>query len=79
MRHGVVRMDDVEAMGFGDACDRGRQREQVLRLAKERIRRGGHLVEEEAFLKVAEPERPFRADEVHLMAAKRQRLAQLGR
>src|SRR5204863_1306048 len=52
---------------------------QVLRLAEERIRRRQHLVKGEARLEFTKAERHLRADDVHLMAALRQRLAELGR
>ena len=51
---------------------------QVLRLAKQRVGRRQHLVKREARLELAQPERRLGADEVHLVAAARQRLAELG-
>ena len=78
VRDGVVRVDDVEAELARHLDDLVRQREQVLRFAEQRIRRGQHLVEREPLLELAEPERRLRADEVHLVAAAGERLAELG-
>ena len=55
------------------------QRQQILRLTEQRIGRRQHLVERQPLLELAQAERRFRADEVHLMPAQRERLAQLGR
>ena len=45
VRHRVVRVDDVELLLAGHAHDRVGQREQVLRLAEQRIRRRVHALE----------------------------------
>ena len=78
VRHRVVRVDDVQTRLARHLHDPVRERQQILRLAEQRIRRRQHLVEEQPFLKLSEPERRFRADEVRLMPAQRKRLAQLG-
>ena len=78
VRHRVVRVDDVEPMRFGDTGDRVRQREQVLRFAEQRIRRHDDLLETDGRgFAVAPPERRFAADQVHLVAARGQRLREL--
>ena len=51
----------------------------VLRLAEQRIARRVDLVKHEPRMERAEPERLVGADDVHLVAAIRQRLSQLGR
>ena len=79
VRHRVVRVDDVQAELARHLDDAVGQRQQILRLAKQRIRRRRDLVEEQPFLEIAEPERRLGADEVRLMAAQRQGLPQLGR
>ena len=73
-----MRVDDVQLRLARDLHDPVGKRQQILRLAEQRIRRRQHLVEEQAFLEVSEPERRFRADEVRLMPAQGKRLAQLG-
>ena len=69
VRHGVVRVDDVEAELARHLHDPVGQRQQILRLAKQRIGRRQHLVKRQPRLELAQPERRFRADEVHLVAA----------
>src|SRR5262245_30502229 len=78
MRNGVVCVNDVEAEFACYLHNLVRQREQILRLAEQRIRWRQHLVKRQAGLKLAESERCFRADEMHLVAATRKRLSQLG-
>ncbi len=78
MRHGVVRVDDVEPELPRHLHELVGQRQQVLRLAKQRVCRREHLMKREAGLELAQPERRLRADEVHLVAAARQRLSELG-
>src|SRR5262245_1425644 len=77
MRDGVVCVNDVEAEFACDLHNLVRQREQILRFAEQRIGRREHLVKREAGLKLAEPERRFRADEWHLVPPARKGLAQL--
>src|SRR5687767_13735178 len=79
MWNGVMRMDDVEPELARDLDDSIREREQVLRLAKERIGRRQHLMEGESRLELTEAERCFRADEMDLVATAGERLAKLGR
>jgi hypothetical protein len=74
-----VRVDDVEAEFARDLHDAIRQREQILRFAEQRVRGCRDLMEEQPLLEVAEAERRFRADEMRLMTAQRQCLAQLCR
>ena len=77
VRHGVVRVHDVEAEIARHLHHLVGDRQQVLRLAEQRIGRRQHLVERQARLIVAEPERRLRADDVHPVAADGQRLAEL--
>ena len=79
VRDRVVRVDDLERELARDLHDLVGERQDVLRFAKERIARRVHLMEDEPGLVVAEPERRIGADEVHLVAAVRERLRQLGR
>src|SRR6185503_18422237 len=78
VRDGIVRVDDVEAELARNLDDLVRQRQQVLRLPEERIGRRQHLVKRQPRLELAEPERRLRADEVDLVTAPGQRLAELG-
>ena len=55
------------------------ERQQVLRLAKERITGRVDAMKREAGLVVAETKRRLGADQVHLMIPPRQRLGQLRR
>ena len=79
VRHGVVGVDDVEALAVGHLRDGVGQREQVLRLAKERVRRDLDLVEEQPRHSLPHPERRLAADDVNAMAANRECVSQLGR
>ena len=79
VRDSVVRVDDLQRELARHLHDLVGQRQDVLRFAKERIARRVDLVEDEPGLIVAEPERRIRADQVHLVAAIRERLGQLGR
>ena len=79
VRDGVVGVDDLELELARDLHDLVRERQHVLRLAEERIARRVHLMERQAGLVFAEPERRIGADEVHLVAALGERLGQLGR
>ncbi len=79
MRNGVVRVDDVELLLIRDMRDRGGKREQVLRLAKQRIRRHGHAVEVQSRHTTLPAKRRLAADEMYVMAAIGQGLGQLRR
>ena len=74
VRHGIVRVNDVEAQLARDLHDLVGEREQILRLAKERIGGRHDLMERQPGLEFAEPERRLGADEVHLMPARGERL-----
>ena len=73
----VVRVDDVERLRASDLDDLVGQRQQVLRLAEERVRRRLDAMKGQPGL-VAQPERRFTADDVHLMPALAQRRRKLG-
>ena len=60
VRHGVVRVDDVEMLVARHLDDLVRQRQQVLRLAEQRIGRRLDAVERQAGLVVAQAERRVR-------------------
>ena len=66
VRHGVVGVDDVEPALLGDPRNRVREREQILRLAEQRVRRHLDRHERQAGNAVAPPERRLAADEMHL-------------
>ena len=53
MRHGVVRVNDVEIELTRHLHDPVGERQQILRLPKQRIRRRQHLVERQPFLELA--------------------------
>ena len=78
VRDRVVRVDDVEGELARQLDDLVRQRQQVLRLAEQRIASACGRGETPARLVIAETERRLGADEVHLVAAPRERLRQLG-
>ena len=78
VRDGVVRVNDVEIRRPRQLDDLRREREQVLRLAEQRVGRRGHPVERHARLVVAQPERLLAADDVNLVAARGEALGQLG-
>ena len=77
MRDRVVRVNDVQAPLARDLNDRVRERQDVLRLTKQRVARREHLMEGQARLELVS-ERRFRADQVHLMPASRERFSELG-
>src|SRR5207247_859528 len=54
------------------------EREQVLRLTEERVRRRQHLVKPEPLVKLAEAEWHVCADDVYLVTPRGQCLAELG-
>ncbi len=78
VRHGVVRVDDVERVGARHVDDLGRQREHVLRLAEERVGRRVDGVDDDRPARVAQPERDLAAEDVDLVPAPRQAAGQLG-
>ena len=78
VRDRVVRVDDLELELARDLHDLVRERQHVLRLAKERIARRIDLVKHQAGLIVAEAEWRVGADEMHLVATGRQCLRELG-
>ena len=77
VRHRVVRVDDVEPAFAADLDDLVGQRQQVLRLAEQRVAGRPHGVEGESRLEVAQPHRRLAADEPHLVAAPREPLGEL--
>ena len=74
----VVRVDHVQLELARDLHEPVGERQQVLRLAKQRVARRGDLMERQARVKLTEPERRVSADEVNLVAAVRERFRQLG-
>ena len=79
MRHGVVRVDDVELELARDLDHSRRQRQDVLRFAEQRIRGRRHAVESQACLIGPESERRVGTEDVHVVPARGQRLCELGR
>ena len=78
MRDRVVGVHDGEPELARDLHEPIGQRQHVLRLAEQRIARRLDLVKSQARMELRQPERQIRADEVHLVAAVRQRLPELG-
>jgi hypothetical protein len=72
-------MDQVELVLARHADDGVGEREQVLRLAEQRIRRGVDALEPQSGQPVAPAERPLAAEQRDLMVAQRQRMRQLRR
>ena len=72
-RHRVVDVQDVEIVVLDHFDHLGREREVVGRLLEHRVVRRRGLVEEHVRLERAEPERQAVGDEVHLVAAARER------
>ncbi len=79
MRNRVVRVNDVQLLVAGDLDDLVRQREQVLRLAEQRIARRFDAMKRQPGLVDAEPHGRVAAEHVNLVSARRQHLAQFGR
>ena len=79
MRHGIVRVDDVEPLLARNLDDLVREREQVLRLSEQRIAGRFHTMKRQAGLIVTEAKRRVAAQKMDPMTARRERLAQLGR
>ncbi len=79
VRDRVVRVDDLELLVARDLDDLVGERQEVLRFAEQRIGRRFDPVEEQARLVLAEPGRHVAAQDVDAMAARRERLAELGR
>ena len=77
MRNGIVGMDDVEPELARDLHDLVRQRQQVLRFSKQRVRWRHHLMKRQAGLELAQTKRRFSADEMHLMPAASQCFSKL--
>ena len=78
VRDRVVRVNDAEPELARHLHEPIGQRQHVLRLAEQRIARRLDLVKRQARMELGQPERQIRADEVHLVAAVRERLPQLG-
>ena len=79
VRHRVMRVHDVEMLVPRHLHDLVRERQQVLRLAEQRIRRGLDAMKGEPGLEAAEPERRIAAQDVDVVPARRERLPELGR
>ena len=73
-----MRVHDVEPELARQLHDLRGERQQVLRLAEQRVARRVHAMKRQPRLVIAQPERRFSADQVHLMAPAGQRLRQLG-
>ncbi len=67
MRHRVVRVHDVEVLVAGDLHDLGRERQQILRLAKQGITRRFHPMERQTGLILAKTERRVAAQNVDVV------------
>ena len=78
VRHGVVRVHDVEPMVARQTDEGGGERKQVLRLAEQRICWRLDPLEREAWNARPPSERLVAADQVDLVAAARELAAQLG-
>ena len=78
VRDRIVGVDDVERVLLGDAGDGVGERQQVLRLAEERIRRDADRLERQAGDTVAPAKRRLAAHQVHAVAAFGERVRQLG-
>ena len=76
MRHGVMGMDDIEPLFARDAHEGVGQREQVLRLAEQRVRRCLDRGERQPRHAGAPPERRLAADDVDVMTAAGERVRQ---
>ena len=74
VRNRVVRVNDVEPLARGHLDDLVRERQQILRLAEQRIARRLDAMERQARLVVAEPNGRVAAQDVDAVAARRQRL-----
>ena len=79
VRNGVVRVNDVEPPLFRDTRNRVDQRQQILRLAKQRVGRDFDRVEGQPRDAAAPAERRIAADQMNLVAARGKRVRQLGR
>src|SRR5262249_39733318 len=78
MGHGIVRVDDIEPLRARDLDDLVGERQEILRLAEQRIRRRLDAVERQARLIFAQPGRRFAAPDVGVMTPGREHLAELG-
>src|SRR5262245_22109298 len=78
MRDRVMCVNDIQPEFTGHLNDLVRERQQVLWFPEQRVRRGQHLVKRQARLELSEAKRRFRADEMDLMTAFRERLTKLG-
>src|SRR5438132_1528449 len=68
VRYRIVRMDDVQAFFLGNAGDGVCQRQQVLRLAEQGVRRHLHLVEMQPGEAIAPSEGGLAADQMNAVA-----------
>ena len=75
----VVGVHDVEVLVARHLHDFVRERQQILRLAEQRIRGRLDAVKREPGLIAAEPERRVAAQNVDVVPARRERLPELGR
>ena len=78
VRDGVMRMDDVELLVPRHLHNLVRQRQEILRLAEQRVRRRLDTMKRQPRLVVTEAERRVAAQDMNVMAARRQRLPELG-
>ena len=79
MRHGVVRMHDLEVVIARYTRDRGGKRQEILWFAKQWIRRDRYRLEGETRRARAQPEWRFAADEMNVMSPVGQGVRQFGR
>ena len=77
VRYRVVGVDDVEVERARHVDQLVRERQQVLRVPKQRVAGRLHLVKREAGLELAEADRPLCADQADLVSAGGKRLGQL--
>jgi len=78
VRHRVVRVDDVEPLVARHLDDLVRERQQVLRLAEQRVVGRLDAMERQARLVVGQAERRLAAEHVDVMPAQRQVLPEFG-
>ena len=79
VRDRVVDVEELEAVLARHLGHLHREREVVRRVLEQRVARDVHLVEADVLLEVAEAERQAVGDEVDVVAAARELLAELGR
>ena len=76
MRHGVVDVQDIQSVVAAHLGHSDRERQRVIRILEQLIFVDDHRMEMQARRIFRQPERAFVAEEMHLMPAPRQFLAQ---